>query len=92
MGIDVEYLHSYLTDEFKDDADLRIYIVLPSTTRKSPDLPQDYDPNAGQVHLKRGVNIRARSRIYFFPASWAENGQRDRIDAQVAEIRRFLLG
>ena len=90
MGIDIEYLRSYLEDEFKDVPDLRIYVVLPSSTRKSPDLPQDYDPNEGHVHLNRGVNVRARSRIYFFPAQWTEPQYSQKIRDQIDEIRTFV--
>jgi hypothetical protein len=92
MGVDIEYLLSFLKDELKDLNDLRISATFPSTTQKSPDLPQDYDPDSSEVHLKRGVTVRARSREYFFPAFWVKNGNYDLIRAQALEIQRFLLG
>lgn len=90
MDIDVEYLLYFLEDELRDLADVRIHAVAPSGTRKSPDLPQDYDPNEGQVHLNRGVRVRVRSRDYFFPAAWAKTNP-EAIRAQANEIRDFYL-
>lgn len=88
MDIDVEYLLYFLEDELRDLPDIRIHAVAPSGTRKSPDLPQDYDPNEGSVHLNRGVRVRVRSRDYFFPASWSRDNQ-EAIRQQAREIRDF---
>ena len=89
MGVDIEYLLSFLADELRDIVDIRVHATFPSSTRKAPDLPQDYDPNESQVHAKRGVTVRARSREYFFPATWATEGKQDLIYAQTKEIREF---
>ena len=89
MDINIEYLLYFLEDELRDLQDLRIHPVAPAGIRKSPDLVQDYDPNESHIHLKRGVRVRAGSREYFFPASWAEKGQTDLIKGQALEIREF---
>ncbi|MBC7397689.1 MAG: hypothetical protein H7333_09625 [Bdellovibrionales bacterium] len=89
IGVDVEYLLGYLTDELSDMPELRIHAVAPSTTQKSVDLPQDYDPNSNDVHLKRGVRVRMKSREFFFPANWVKDQRLDLVYAQVDEIRKF---
>ena len=91
MDIDIEYLISYLEDELRDIPNLRIHPVAPTGTKKSVDLPQDYDPNASQVHLNRGVRIRADSREFFFPAYWV-NGHLDEMRKQAEYIREYCLG
>lgn len=88
MDLDVEYILSYLQDELRDLTEIRIHPVAPSTTQKSPDLPQDYDPNESQVHLARGVRVRVSSRDYFFPAQWATQNVQA-IHDQAQEIRAF---
>jgi hypothetical protein len=90
MGPDVEYLLSFLTDEFRDLKSVRIHALAPSGTMKSIDLPQDYDPNENQVHLNRGVRIRAGARDYFFPADWCKPENRSFLMEQVDEIREYL--
>lgn len=83
MDVHIEYLLTYLQDEFRDIPDLRIHPVAPAGLQKSIDLPQDYDPNTHQVHLNRGVRIRIGSRDFFFPADWDQ----EKILAQCEEIR-----
>ena len=90
MGIDIEYLLTFLADELQGLDDVRILATLPSTTRKAADMPQDYDPNEHSVHLNRGVTVRAGSRDYFFPAEWATSGKQDLITTLAREIRDFL--
>ena len=91
MDINVQYLLGFLEDELRDLPDLRIHPVAPSSTRKSPDLPQDYDTNEGTLHLTRGVRVRVSSRDYFFPVEWAMDGSRDKIQELANEIRNFSL-
>ena len=91
MDIHVEYLLSYLQDELRDLEGLRIHPVAPSGTRKSVDLPQDYDPNVGQVHRNRGVRVRAGSREYFFSAEWSQNHDFNKIKQLSDEVRQFYL-
>ena len=89
MGVDVEYLLGYLTDELSDMPELRIHAVAPSSTQKSVDLPQDYDPHSSDLHLKRGVRVRMQSREFFFSASWVKDQRLDLVYALVDEIRKF---
>jgi hypothetical protein len=89
MDLHIEYLLSFLQDEFRDLADLRIHPVAPSGTRKSPDLPQDYDPEEGRVHRSRGVRVRVSSREYFFPVEWVIEGNQNQIRGLATEIREF---
>ena len=96
MGVDIEYLLSFLKDELQDLQDsegsgLRIIAVLPSTTQKSVDLPQDYDPNENQIHLKRGVNVKAGSREFYFPATWVSEGNMHLVHEQAQEVREFCF-
>ena len=91
MDPNIEYLLGYLTDELRDLAGLRIHPVAPSGTRKSLDLPQDYDANENRVHLNRGVRIRALSRDYFFPVEWVIDGKTTLIQELASEIREYAL-
>ncbi len=89
IGVDVEYLLGYLKDELSDLPELRIHPVAPSSTQKSIDLPQDYDPNSNDVHLRRGVRVRMQSREFFFSAQWVKDQRLDLVYDLVAEIRKF---
>ena len=91
MDIHIEYLLSYLQDEFKDSPQLRIHPVAPTGMRKSIDLPQDYDPNESDLHVKRGVRIRVSSRDFFFPVSWVIHQQLELVRSQVEEIRSIYF-
>jgi hypothetical protein len=91
MDIHIEYLLSYLQDEFKDIPLLRIHPVAPTGLRKSIDLPQDYDPQESDLHVKRGVRIRVSSRDFFFPVSWVTNQQLEKVRALVEEIRSIYF-
>jgi hypothetical protein len=89
MDVNIEYLLSYLQDELSDVPEVRIHPVAPSGTTKSPDLPQDYDPEEKRVHLNRGVRVRIGSRDYFFPVDWVLRNEFDKIRNQAREIREF---
>jgi hypothetical protein len=89
MDAHIEYLLGFLQDEFRDLADLRIHPVAPSGTRKSPDLPQDYDPEEGRVHRNRGVRVRVSSREYFFPVEWVVDAKQHLIRDLAKEVREF---
>jgi hypothetical protein len=89
MGVDLEFLRGYLEEEFGASADVRIQIVLPTGVRRSIDLHQDYDPDANDLHSRRGIRVIVRSRDYFFPAEWAKSGMK-LVREQIAEMRAFL--
>ncbi len=90
MNASVEYLLSFLQDELRDFGDLRIHPVAPTGIQKSPDLPQDYDPEEGRVHLHQGVRVRISSREFFFPAEWVEEGRFNQVKDLADEIRNYI--
>jgi hypothetical protein len=90
MSLEVEYLTQFLEDELRGLSDFRIFPVLQSSTQRSLDLVQDYDPESNDVHTRTGVRVRAGSREYFFPTSWVSGGQSNLIHEQAKEIREFL--
>jgi hypothetical protein len=89
MDLHIEYLLSFLQDEFRDLPELRIHPVAPSGVRKSPDLAQDYDPEEGLVHKNRGVRVRVSSRDYFFPVEWVIDSKHTLIRELASEVRAF---
>mgnify|MGYP000113647652 CR=1 FL=1 len=91
MDINIEYLLYFLEDELRDLEGLRIHPVAPAGTQKSPDLPQNYDPDENTVHLNRGVRVRADSREFFFPASWVAENQIQKVKEQAEEIRLYWI-
>jgi hypothetical protein len=90
MSVEIEFLRGYLEEEFASTKDARVQIVLPSGTMRSIDLHQDYDADAGNLHLRRGVRVLVRSRDYFFPADWVSGNRMDLVREQVAEMRAYL--
>jgi hypothetical protein len=91
MDQNIEYLLGFLKDEFRDFSEIRIHPVAPSGTKKSMDLPQNYDPETHSVHLNRGVRIRVMSRDYFFPVDWVIQGKYSVIQELANEVREYAL-
>lgn len=89
MGVDIEFLRGFLEEEFSNYEGVRIQIVLPAGTRRSVDLHQDYDPDANDLHSRRGVRVILGSRDYFFPAEWVKKEMK-LVYAQVAEMRAYI--
>jgi len=89
MGVDLEFLRGYLEEEFGETAGVRVQIVLPTGTRRSIDLHQNYDPDANDLHSRRGVRVIVGSRDYFFPAEWVKSEMK-RVYDQIAEMRAYL--
>lgn len=88
MDVHIGYLMSLLEDEFSQIEDIRILAVFPSAIVRSPDLPQDYDPESSDLHLKSGVRVLTkRGREYFFPKHWVTSNQSNLIHATIEEIR-----
>ena len=83
-------LMNYLQEEFQDFPRVRIRIRQLSTTVRSPDLEQDYDPEANDLHRARGVVVSVDSREYFFPIDWAAGRNRSALEETVQEIREFI--
>ena len=90
MTIELEYLHTYLADEFKDLHEVRIRIRHKAGIKRSPDLFQDYDPESNTLHAMTGVEVRLKSREYFFPADWAASSRRPEVNALIREIWDFV--
>jgi len=90
MSIEIEYLLSFLSDEIGGFEDVHIRPVLPSGTRRSVDLVQDYDSETSDVHSRNGVRVRASGREYFFPVSWVREKRSDLVHALAEEIREYL--
>ena len=90
MDIDIEYLLNFLGEELAavgESHELRISPILPISTVRAPDLPQDYDARANKLHSTRGVQVRVDSREFFFPAEWVARKDFAQIHREAAEIR-----
>lgn len=83
-------LMNLLEDEFRNHTEVRIRPVFRSSTRRSPDLDQDYDPKSSSIHKRSGVNIQAGHREYFFPEEWFTGTARTFLYQQIQEIREHL--
>jgi hypothetical protein len=90
MTLEIEYLLGFLGDELRGFSDVQIRPVFPTGTRRSVDLVQDYDPESSDLHVQRGVRVRARSRDYFFPSAWVAERRNDLVHEQAREIREYL--
>ena len=84
------YLYDFLRDEFRNFPEVRIQVVQPAGLRKSPDLIQNYDHEANDLHTRSGVIVRTGSREHWFPATWAEQSQYAEIRALASQIRDQL--
>jgi hypothetical protein len=84
------YLYDFLRDEFRNHPEVRIQVVQPAGTRKSPDLVQNYDHETNDLHTRSGVTVRTGSREHWFPALWAEQSQYDEIRKLASRIRAQL--
>ena len=84
---ELAYLLEFLQDEFEDCKNVRIHPVFPSSTRRSPDLEQDYDDQANDLHLRCGVRLRAGSLEEWFPVTWVREKRFDLVRGLAQEIR-----
>jgi hypothetical protein len=82
---------SFLEDEFRDASEIRVRVSPKGGVIRSPDLVQDYDPEAHTLHVERGVRVNTRLKEYYFPMDWWKNGEREKIYRQIEEIREALL-
>jgi hypothetical protein len=89
---DAELLNllNYLEEEFQGIPGVRARIRQLATTTRSIDLPQDYDPEANDLHRAKGVVVTAFSREYFFPLEWASGRNTAAVNANIEEIRDYL--
>lgn len=83
-------LLNILEDEFRSYTEVRVRVSPRAGTQRSPDLPQDYDPDSHDLHVRRGVTVQTARREYYFPVEWTRERGHDRIRAQIEEILEFL--
>jgi hypothetical protein len=79
-----------LEDEFRGVAGVRVRPVFASTTRRSPDLEQDYDPESASVHRRSGVMVVCARREFFFPEEWGDPAHQAEVGRQIDEVREKL--
>ena len=75
-----------LEDEFRANEVVRVRPLAPTRIQRSPDLPQDYDPQSSALHQIRGVRVLTMKREYFFPVEWFQEKSRFKIETQVQDI------
>jgi len=80
----------FLEDEFRGNPRVRVRPLAPAKTRRSPDLPQDYDPESADLHRLSGVRVLTGKREYFFPVEWFSERPRAKIESQVREVHEQL--
>lgn len=90
MDAPLEYLLSYLEEEFRDCAGVRVRALQRAGTLRAADLVQDYDPESRDLHRLRGVTVRVGGREHFFPAEWVENRDFGKIQQLAREIKSQL--
>ncbi len=87
---ELAYLLDFLKDEFRDQENVRIHPIFPSSTLRSPDLEQDYDAESNDLHRRSGVRLRAGSLEEWFPVSWVHEKRFDLVRSLAQEIRNRL--
>lgn len=90
MDPELSYLEDYLREEFRNHPEIRIRLVLPSGTRRSIDLEQDYDKKASNLHRICGVSVFTSRSEYFFPKEWIKQPGRLEMNALIEKIRGTL--
>ncbi len=90
MDTQIEYLRSYLEEEFASYPQVRVRVLQPAGTQRSPDLVQDYDADNNDLHRRRGVDVRIGSREFFFPVEWVSHGRFSEVARLASEVRAYL--
>ena len=90
MNTTLEYLYSYLQDEFAAYPEARVRLLPRAGTRRSIDLPQDYDPESSDLHRQSGVIVKVGSREHFFPEEWISGKRFDEVRRLASQIRDAL--
>ena len=90
MNTTLEYLLSFLQDEFAAYPEARVQLLPKAGTRRSVDLPQDYDPEANDLHRQSGVIVKIGSREHFFPEEWAHGSRFSEVRKLAQSIRERL--
>jgi hypothetical protein len=92
MDRELSYLLSFLEDEFRDFPEVRVRVAPKAGTQRSPDLPQDYDAESNDLHLRRGVFVKTRRKEFYFPLDWWHDRKHSHIHRQTEEILEYLRG
>ena len=79
-----------LEDEFRNCSGVRVRMTSPPKFTRSPDLPQDYDPESASLHRVVGVRVMTSRKEYFFPVEWFAEIPRRSVDSQILEIHEQL--
>ena len=87
MDAELEYLLSFLEQEFAGDPDIRVRLSPRAGTKRSVDLVQDYDASSASLHKERGVFVKSVLFEYYFPAEWVREKQFSKLYALVDEIK-----
>jgi len=85
-------LLNLLEDEFASfkDEGVRVRAVLPSGTRRSPDLEQDYDPDSNFLTRRSGVTVQTSTKEFFFHSEWVNDPAHAEIHAMIQKVRDQL--
>ncbi|MGZ3697079.1 MAG: hypothetical protein ACXWP5_03210, partial [Bdellovibrionota bacterium] len=78
-------------EEFRDLPQVRVRLAPKAGTRRSPDLVQDYDPQAKSLHTAQGVVVQLGGREFFFPVDWVANRQFSLVQSLAREVREKVL-
>jgi len=90
MNTPLEYLYSYLQDEFSRYPEARVRFLPKAGVRRSIDLPQDYDAESNDLHRQSGVIVKVGSREHFFPEEWVSGKRFDEVRKLATQIRDSL--
>ncbi len=83
-------LLNLLEDEFRDLEEVRIRPHFRAKIRRSPDLPQDYDPESSNLHTKCGVSVQVKNREFHFQEEWQAQKNHRLIQELIDEIREWV--
>ena len=83
MNTSLEYLLSYLQEEFSGVPAVRVRIAPEEKRQRSPDLIQQFDDERSRV---RGVTVKVGSREFFFPETWVAT----RAFSEIADLAQSI--
>jgi hypothetical protein len=86
----LEYLLSFLSEEFSGYPGVRVRATPRSGIKRSIDLVQDYEPESSDLHLRSGVMVTAKGREYYFPVEWVVDKKFGEIQKNASLIREWI--
>jgi len=90
MTTELEYLLSYLQDEFRTYPSVRVRLSPVAGTQRAADLEQDYDQESNDLHVRRGVFVIVGGREFFFPVNWVLEKRFSEVQKLAREIQEAL--